>query len=282
LEAWLEHMVYADKFRGRDGLYIDAAAGEAETVFARDAHADLFRVEDGSFWFRHRNRVIRACIDRCPPENGAIIEVGGGNGCVTAYLEKYGYKMAMFEPGLTGAVNAKKRGVGHVFRAYFNRETVRENSVPAIGLFDVLEHIEDDRAFLLEIRSLLRDGGLIYLTVPAFQALWSQADEAGHFRRYRRKPLLALLQSCGCAVRYASYFFWFLPLPVFLLRSLPYRLGKRGAASPRQNRLNKKEFIMPGWTDKMIDLLLAPELQRIENGKTMPGGGSIFITAQKK
>jgi 2-polyprenyl-3-methyl-5-hydroxy-6-metoxy-1,4-benzoquinol methylase len=49
----------------------------------------------------------------------------------------------------------------------------------------VLEHIDDEQAFLREIRRCLAPGGRIYLSVPAGRWLWSDDDvQAGHFRRY--------------------------------------------------------------------------------------------------
>src|SRR5262245_37315921 len=53
-----------------------------------------------------------------------------------------------------------------------------------IGMFDVLEHIQDDIGALRDIRSLLDPDGALLLTVPAHASLWSYFDEASrHCRR---------------------------------------------------------------------------------------------------
>jgi SAM-dependent methyltransferase len=66
---------------------------------------------------------------------------------------------------------------------------------------NVLEHIEDDRRALAELHSVLREGGVIAIFVPAFMCLYSDADRAlGHYRRYQRRELLEKVETAGFAV----------------------------------------------------------------------------------
>lgn len=71
---------------------------------------------------------------------------------------------------------------------------------------NVLEHIRDDRKSVLDLHRCLKPGGRLLVYVPAFQILYSQMDRhVGHFRRYRRKPLIRLLQTVGFEVSTAYY-----------------------------------------------------------------------------
>lgn len=83
-----------------------------------------------------------------------------------------------------------------------------------VCMFDVLEHVEDDRRSLANIRALVATGGSLLITVPAYQWLWSVHDETlGHHRRYTRRGLVGLLRDTGYTVRYAGYLnFYTLPL----------------------------------------------------------------------
>ena len=64
--------------------------------------------------------------------------------------------------------------------------------------------------------------------VPAHAWLWCDEDvEAGHFRRYSRESMVAALSHAGFAVEYITYFFRWMPLPIFVLRTLPSLLGLR-------------------------------------------------------
>lgn len=67
--------------------------------------------------------------------------------------------------------------------------------------FDVLEHIEDDKAALAAWHSWLKPGGTLLLSVPARMSLWTTGDEwAGHFRRYERDQLISMLDQAGFEV----------------------------------------------------------------------------------
>ncbi|GAB6393338.1 MAG: class I SAM-dependent methyltransferase [Treponematales bacterium] len=76
-----------------------------------------------------------------------------------------------------------------------------------IVMMDVLEHIEDDLAFLRNAFGK-GEGCKAYITVPAFQFLFSRHDEfLRHFRRYNRKGLIKLLRGAGLTVKRCHYFY---------------------------------------------------------------------------
>jgi hypothetical protein len=80
-------------------------------------------------------------------------------------------------------------------------------------LMDVLEHIENDSAFLKKVLDKIPADSLVFITVPAFQFLFSDHDVfLRHYRRYNRKRLLSLTNSLNlrteeCRYFYASLFF---------------------------------------------------------------------------
>lgn len=97
----------------------------------------------------------------------------------------------------------------------------------AVCLFDVLEHIEDDAQALAAVRGLLRPGGLLFITVPAYAWLWSAHDERlGHCRRYTAGRLRRAVEGAGFRVRRLTYFNTILALPVMVLRLLGRALGR--------------------------------------------------------
>jgi SAM-dependent methyltransferase len=77
----------------------------------------------------------------------------------------------------------------------------------AIVCLNVLEHIEDDAACLVNLRRCLAPGGRLLLLVPAFQGLYGTMDElAGHYRRYGRAELARKLLDAGFARADVGYF----------------------------------------------------------------------------
>ena len=96
-----------------------------------------------------------------------------------------------------------------------------DESIAAFGLFDVLEHIEDDIGFLQNLHRLASPGARLYLTVPALPLLWSKEDEiGGHFRRYTQKSLRRVFDRAGWGWQYGGYCFTYAILPIFLRRVL--------------------------------------------------------------
>jgi hypothetical protein len=133
---------------------------------------------------------------------------------------------------------------------------------------------------LRTIQRLLVPGGQVYLTAPAYPALWSADDDyAGHYRRYRLAGLRRVLEAAGLQVEFASYIFFMLPLPIFLLRAIPTRLGLRKQEA--WDRYEQEHRSQPGLIGKAMEGMLGWELGRIRRGKGIPMGGSCLMVARR-
>jgi SAM-dependent methyltransferase len=244
-----------------------------------EGNAFCFQMEDQSFWVHHRNRCILAAVARLPP-TGPVFDIGGGNGFVSRALAQAGYAAVVVEPGPVGARNAQARGLSPVICSTLDDAGFHPGSLPAAGLFDVLEHIEDDLTVLRRLAALVQPGGRLYLTVPAYSWLWSGEDElGGHHRRYSRGALVRVVREAGFGVEFASYFFWPLPLPILLVRAIPWRLGHR---PPVDVEAMKRELKPP--TGPAVDILMAllgMERKWLKRGGRLPFGGSLLLVARR-
>lgn len=107
------------------------------------------------------------------------------------------------------------------------------NSCDVILAGDILQMVSDDRKALREMRRVLKDGGLLCLTVPAYPFLWGEDDEArGHQRRYTASELRRKLNNCGFEISRVSYLVAMGFLPSIVERSFKDLLRK-SAAAPR-------------------------------------------------
>lgn len=76
-----------------------------------------------------------------------------------------------------------------------------DGAFDVVSLFEVLEHVDDDRALLHEIHRVLKPGGLLFLSCPMNPAYWTYYDRViGHVRRYRAAELEERLAGCGYTV----------------------------------------------------------------------------------
>lgn len=263
-----------------DGLQLNPdgvwrGRGTEPISYPAAGNADCFALEDNSFWFAHRNACLLALLRRFPT-SGPFYDVGGGNGFVAAALQSNGrLPVILIEPGADGIRHAQARGLHTVIHATLNEARFRDRSLPAVGMFDVLEHIEDEQGLLGEIRRCLAADGRLYLTVPAGRWLWSDADiHAGHFRRYTSASLQRALERAGFRPLFMSRIFSPLPLPLFLFRSLPSLFGRRrqpdrsysGQHQPAGRTLMKRVW---HW-----------ELARLAGGRSIPCGTSCLAVAE--
>jgi len=252
------------------------AAATRSVDYPDRANAFCAAIEPASFWFNHRNRMIVELVRRFPPA-GTIADIGAGNGYVSLGLSQAGYSTMVIEPGPSGARTAHARGLAPVVCATIEDAGFKPASLEAAGLFDVLEHIEDDERFLNGLRGVLTPGARMYLTVPAFTGLWSSEDDlVGHHRRYSIGALRDRLARSGFTLEYATYFFAPLPLPLFLLRTLPSRLGLRRTLDPDQIAAELKPASALG---TLMMQLLRYEVAVVRAGRRLPFGTSCLAAA---
>ncbi|MGD0650533.1 MAG: methyltransferase domain-containing protein [Verrucomicrobiia bacterium] len=264
--------------KGLDGIWV--SRNPEQVSYPEWGNAWAFEIENESYWFQHRNHCITTVMNNFPPP-GALFDIGGGNGFVASALQTTGRDVVVLEPGEIGARNAKDRGISSVIRSTFEAAGFVNNSIPAVGLFDVVEHIEDDTGFLEALRSAMVVGGRLYLTVPAYDFLWSAADDlAHHYRRYAISQLDRKLRRTGFAVEFATYIFAALIIPIFVFRALPRKLGVTISVF-----LEKEKQIhrMPaGVMGNLLRHSFDAELALLRRKRTIPFGGSCLVVARKR
>jgi SAM-dependent methyltransferase len=260
------------------GLWF-AKQNQGTISYPAHGNATCLEIEDRSFWFRHRNRVIVEFASRFHRE-GVFLDVGGGNGYVARGLISAGIRCALIEPGLDGALAARARGVDPVICGRFEDIGLPPGCAASVGLFDVLEHIEGEAATLKLIHSTLEPSGHLFLTVPAYQFLHSSEDDAaGHFRRYTIPRLGRVLTKNNFRIKFSSYFFFPLPPLILFARTIPTRLGMRREG---KDEIASSEHTPGGFAARMMDCMLDLELRYLRAGKRSPFGGSCFCVAVKE
>ena len=261
----------------QNGIWFSGKRGDI--AYPAEGNRRCFAIENDSFWFQHRNKCILMAMKYFPP-GGAVFDVGAGNGYVSLGIKNAGFNVVAIEPGIRGALNARTRGLDYVICSRLEDAGFKPEIFPSAGLFDVLEHIEDDAGFLCKIKKMLIPGGRLYITVPAYNFLWSFEDKrAGHFRRYTIKSLVNLFEYTGYKVEYMSYTFSILPLPIYFFRVLPGYIRKKRNKYHSNCKL-KEHGIKYNFSRRLLDLILKKESRILMNKKTIPFGGSCLIVAK--
>lgn len=250
----------------------------------------VFAVEDRHFWFRARNHILAALVAQLTAKLASgyrVLEVGCGTGNTLRALEQAGTRgtiigMDLFGEGLRYARQRFSCALvqGDMQKPPFKTE------FHLIGLFDVLEHLTDDRQVLHDLHTMLIPNGALLLTVPAHPSLWSYRDEVAHHRRrYTRTELAAKLEEAGYQVEYLTpYMTSIFPL-VWGGRRVAGLLNRQSAqtSSHRQElqELDDMEMqIRPG-LNGLLTFLLTQEARLMRRRYRLPFGTSLLAIARK-
>jgi len=127
-----------------------------------------------------------------------VLEVGCGCGDLLHVLEHkgyYGIGIDISDEALAVAVSGLS---GDSIRVARSTPEELDEVFDVVVASEVLEHYQDDEAFLMQLRERIREGGHVLITVPAHMKDWGPNDDScGHVRRYERSELLTLLTKTG-------------------------------------------------------------------------------------
>ncbi|MDG1689724.1 MAG: class I SAM-dependent methyltransferase, partial [Flavobacteriales bacterium] len=245
-----------------------------------DGNESCYQIEENSYWFQHRNNFLITIIKKFSKSKN-FYDIGGGNGFVTKALQEAGFNATLIEPGYQGCINAKKRDVRTVVCSLIEDIGFSSESLDSVGLFDVVEHIEKDVDFLSLVADLMKKDSYIFITVPAYKFLWSADDaDGGHYKRYTSKKMKIVLEKAGFNTVYSTYLFSLLIFPVFLLRTIPSRLGLIKNISDANKQ--KREFVVKkGILSSLLNFIFRFENKLLIKNRRIPFGSSLLFVAKK-
>jgi SAM-dependent methyltransferase len=188
-----------------------------------ELYDEMYRVEQDHWWFRARREIVWSLVERYV-EGGAkrrlqVCELGCGTGGNLAALADR-HEVVGVECSTAALEFARRRLGDRVVRGSLPDDVCLPHaSFDVVLLTDVLEHIEDDRRSAAVALRLLRPGGIVVATVPAYQWLYSPRDaHHQHYRRYGRRRFETLWKSPESSNLLISYYNSFLFLPAAIAR----------------------------------------------------------------
>ena len=240
------------------------------------------------WWYRARRVLARSLLQRFGVRAGArAIDIGCG--C--------GGNLALFDavrPSLVVGLDLSPIALAHARQAAPGATLVQadlsrdlplaDGGFDVATLFNVLYHdwVHDDGAVLRRIARLLRPGGLLLVTEPAFAVLRRGLDRAvmGQ-RRYNAAGFRALAEGAGFDVVLCSYFTC-LAFPFALVGALLNRMRTCGTPRP-QGDFSSIDFTpLPGGINELLFRLASWEARVIGAGWRVPFGVGIVAVLRRR
>ncbi len=227
------------------------------------------------WWHLGRLQIIKTyiAVAKKGKTNLKILNVGCGTGGTIDLLESFG-KVENVDNSDDAIRFMKSSGHKNVVKVDGIKLPFKDASFDIVGAFDVLEHIQEDRAALKEWSRVLRPDGAIVVTVPAYQWLWSGHDEVlYHKRRYTKALIKKTARQAGLKVDKLSYAVVF---------SLPLVIGFRfiNKIMKRQVSSETSYVNVPTWTNRLFTKFLYLEA-KLHNKLSFPAGTSVVAILRK-
>jgi SAM-dependent methyltransferase len=231
-------------------------------------------------WWAARAAIVVALLEQLrilPP--ATVLEAGCGWGTNLEALEAAGYRV-------TG-LDVSRRVLDRLDRA--DRQLVEADlsqglpdHLPAydcVLALDVIEHLDDDRRAVRQLRRLLKKDGRLIISVPALPELFSEFDEVqGHRRRYSAQSLRSCLEE-SCLV--VEDVLWWGQWMVRLLR------GRKSATRRRPGDTKvdvyRRYLALPPWPGSWaMNIMFRIDHRRTLRGRNMIGTSLIAIAAPRR
>jgi len=235
-------------------------------------------LKENYWWFVGKNKILRSLLeDFLPPKKLTILEVGCGGSTSLPVLKELG-KVTGIDSNPLAIELCRGEGycrleVGDGTALKFSGKTF-----DLVALFDLLEHVKDDQKALIEACRVLKEGGWVAITVPAFPFLWSGNDVINHHhRRYWKKELLNKVRKAGFSVKKISYYNTFL-FPVFLVWFIAKKIVSCFSKSTSVSAT--MEVKLPKIVNRFFSFLFSSEALFLKNFD-FPWGLSLVCLARK-
>jgi len=246
------------------------------------AYRQFLELERTHWWFRGRRSVyfglLRSHLAGRRPRR--VLDLGCGMGGFLPGLAEICDEVYPSDISVEGLERCAERGfpMGSVSSGY--ALPYADGSFDLVCMFDAIEHIPDDNRVMREVQRVLKPGGLVLVTVPAYQFLYANNDRvAQHQRRYTRPRLTAVFEQAGLEVErntHSNVFLFPLILPVVLAIKVLEKLVAPKAESDHTNL----SWPIPGFVHDLLHRIFAAELP-FSKRFDWPAGHSIAAIAAK-
>ena len=236
------------------------------------------------WWYMARRRILISLLRKYMQlnekhlkdrrESAVAIDLGCGTGALgRAIKDELGITVFGLDLSLNELKYARRRNSLSVVCATVERMHLAKNSFDIVIMADFIEHLDNDLLALHKAFAILKAGGIVLITVPAYEWLRHPLFDSSHKRRYTRATLIRLVKQAGFVTLASSYMNSIL-FPLMMIQRLATRkfVGKKEekhTLAPPNTLINRTLyflFVLESWALRIL---------------RFPYGGSVFCIAMK-
>lgn len=229
-------------------------------------------VEDVMWYYRALHRNVATAVSSVAARGAAVLDAGCGTGGLLRALRQTqrGWRLAGVDLSPLACELTRERTGALVLEGSVEQMPFGADSYAVIVSCDVLCQVSDPLRALEEFRRVVKPGGALVLTMPAFQWMYSYHDrQVGNLRRYARGELGDLLRMAGWRPLQLTY--WnMLPFPLAVVRRKIFPAAE-GESDVR---------LYPPWLERAFDAMMRAEHRWISRGHALPFGSSLLAVAR--
>lgn len=195
-------------------------------------------VEAQHWWFIGRRKLFSVMLKSLDLKADCkILDVGTSTGTNIRMLEDLKFDDVVGLDLSESAIEyCASKGFNNVQQGDVLDIPFEDESFDLVLATDIIEHVDDDEKAMSELKRILRPGGILLITVPAFMLLWGKNDEEGHHkRRYLAREVKSLASIMKLDILTGFYFNFILFLPILMVRFLLKRIKN---SSKSENEIN--------------------------------------------
>jgi SAM-dependent methyltransferase len=246
-------------------------------------YQEFLELEQTHWWFRGRRAIFVSLLDRYVRRRDdgerLLMDLGCGVGGMLRPLAAYG-RVIGTDVTLQGLEHCARRRFSRLVACNGPHGCFRDASLDCVTAFDALEHIEDDRATLREIHRMLKPGGILIASGPAYQFLYAQQDRiTHHVRRYTLSGMKGKMREAGFEILKASYINVIL-FPLILPAVLALKLWQAVRRPDDALAGSNVGIPIPRWAHDALTGIFSSEA-RLLGLVSAPAGHSLVVVARK-
>lgn len=232
------------------------------------------------WWYTNRIRLFKRELQQAGINlTSHVLDIGTASGNDLQMLMEAGFtNVEGIEPDIDAISFCRYKGFSRITQGSLPEMPFEDSSFDLVVATDILEHVDNDALGVREIARVLKPGGRVLITVPAFQSMWGLQDTISlHKRRYRREELLELCKRNGIDIDTSDcfYFNYILFLPIFIARKILNLMnGLKKNTVKNEGHINNP--LLNALFDRIfyLDILTARSLK-------VPFGVSLFALGRK-